>query len=72
MNTPVIINTQLQIRCEVCGKFSPHVCVNCVTNPLDVKYAALQTKVREYLGYGSIDGKAERQTLRKELAEMVK
>ena len=40
--------------------------------PLGVKYATLQAKVGEYLSYGSIDGKAERQTLRKELAELIK
>ena len=40
--------------------------------PLATKYAALQAKVREYLTLSSIDGKAERQTLRKELAELVK
>lgn len=36
------------------------------------RYAALQTKVRDYLTLSSIDGKSDRQTLRKELAEMVK
>ena len=62
------------MTCRLCGQFSSaQTCFYCSNeNPLGVQYAALQAKVREYLTLSSIDGKAERQTLRKELTEMVK
>ena len=69
----IIVNGRREMVCRLCGGFSSTpTCWHCDVNPLGPKYAALQAKVREYLTLGSIDGKAERQTLRKELGEMVK
>lgn len=70
----VVISQRTKMECKICGQFSSaQTCFYCSwENPLGVKYAALQAKVREYLTLGSIDGKSERQTLRKELSEMIK
>lgn len=39
---------------------------------LQDKIDALTNKIKEYLSFSSIDGKYERQALRKELGEMIK
>jgi hypothetical protein len=68
LNIPTKNKTEENISPKWCSVFA----YEDPNGPLGVKYAALQAKVREYLTLGSIDGKAERQTLRKELAELVK
>jgi hypothetical protein len=73
MTDDFTINQRTEMKCKGCGQFSSaQYCYACSTNPLGVQYAVLQAKLREYLALKSIDGVAQRQTLRKELAEMVK
>jgi len=69
---PLNIPTRNKVEENISPKWCSIFAYEDPNGPLGVKYAALQAKVREYLTLSSIDGKAERQTLRKELTEMVK